>query len=415
MTSDISLLSFLHLPSLLIGVMGGVLLLAAFLVPYLLRLERERAMLRAEKAAGATAAAAMDDHFKTAAMQALQTTQAQFLTLAQERLSSVQKDASFDLEKRHKAIADLVDPIGKTLKEVEGRLEILGQAGAVLDNHLKNFAEDQKLLRAQTASLVQVLRNSGQRGRWGEMQLARTLELVGMVENVHFRQQVSVQGEHAQQRPDFILHLPGHLSIVVDVKTPLEPYWALADHDGMVPAADDAQLRSFRDHLRNHVKQLSTKEYWRQFDSPQFVIMFLPTEGLFSLAVNTDKTLIEDAAAAGVILASPTTILGLLRVVMHAWAQQALAENAREIGKMSVELNGRMRTFFDHLQKLGRNLGTAVNAYNSAIGTAEARIMPQLRKIEEFQGEAPGDWPELAQLEHTPRDIVVPPSDERAA
>ena len=168
----------------------------------------------------------------------------------------------------------------------------------------------------------------------------------------------------------------------------------------------DEQIKSFRGHLRDHVKQLSSKDYWRQFDSPQFVVMFLPTEGLFSMAVSADKTLIEDAAAHNVILASPTTILGLLRVVMHAWQQQALADNARAIGQMASELNGRMGTFMDHMQKLGRNLGTAVNAYNAAVGTAESRILPQLRKIDEFQGVQDGQLPDLPRLEHTPREIT---------
>lgn len=411
MSPDVLLI---NLPSLFVGAVLGVTALAIFLVPYLVRLERDRAKLRAERDAMGTAAGAMEGQFKSAAFAALQASQQQFLTLAQEKFGSLQKDASFDLEKRHKAIADLVDPVTKTLKEVEGRLEILGQAGAVLDDHLKNFATDQQLLRQQTSALVQVLKNSSARGRWGEMQLARTLEMVGMVENIHFRQQQTrVNADDTTQRPDFVVHLPGDLSIVIDVKTPLEPYWALTEDNAPI---DEAQLRAFRGHLRDHVKKLSAKEYWRQFDSPQFVVMFLPTEGLFSLAVSSDRNLIEDAALSNVILASPTTILGLLRVVMHAWAQQALAENARAIGQMAVDLNGRMGTLIDHFQKLGRNLGTAVNAYNAAVGTVESRILPQLKKIEEYQGVAASAPVELTRLEHTPREMMtVVAVDDRAA
>jgi DNA recombination protein RmuC len=414
MSPDTAAWTMFSFPSMLLGGMVGAAVICAVLIPYLVRLERDRAKWRAECAALGGAASAMEGQFKSAAFAALQASQEQFLTLAQEKLGGLQKDAAFDLEKRQQAIAHMVDPVAKTLKEVEGRLEILGQSGAVLEDHLKNFAADQIMLRQQTQALVSVLRNSSARGRWGEMQLQRTFEMVGMVENIHFRQQQTrTTADESAQRPDFVVHLPGQLSIVVDVKTPLEPYWALSEDEADV---DEAQLRAFRGHLRDHVKKLSAKEYWRQFDSPQFVVMFLPTEGLFSLAVSSDRTLIEDAAMANVILASPTTILGLLRVVMHAWAQQALAENARAIGHMATELNGRMGTLIDHMQKLGRNLGTAVNAYNAAVGTVEQRVLPHLRKIEEYQGSTNALAVDLPRLEATPREILsVPASNDQAA
>lgn len=390
------------------GLVFGAAMLALFGAPRLLRLERERAELSAKLQAGTDAVKAMEAQFQMAATRALATTQDQFLKLAQEKLAGAQKDAGFDLEKRQKAIAEMVDPIGKTLKQVEEKLQTLGQSGAVLDAQLKSFAEDQKNLRGQTAALVQVLKNSSARGRWGEMQLSRTLELVGMVENIHFRQQVSVQSEGNAQRPDFIVSLPGNLSIVIDVKTPLDPYWDLQESATDMGVINPEQVQAFGTRLRDHVKKLSAKSYWQQFDSPQFVVMFLPTEGLFSLAVSSDKTLIEDAAMNNVILASPTTILGLLRVIMHAWQQQALAENARTIGQMAIDLNNRMGTFLDHLQRLGRNLGTAVTAYNAAVGTVETRVLPQLKKIEEHQGVTTSALPpELVRLEHTPRDVIV--------
>jgi DNA recombination protein RmuC len=399
-------LSFLHLPSLLIGAFMGAVVLAAILVPYLIRLERDRAALRGETMAQAAVASAMDDHFKAVAQEALALSQQQFLALAQERLSNVQKDASFDLDKRHKAIADMVDPIGKTLKDLEVRLEDLGKSGAALDIQLKSFADDQKLLRNQTSALVSVMKNSALRGRWGEMQLSRILELTGMVRDTHYRQQVRVQGDANTQQPDFIVDLPGHLSIVIDVKTPLEPYWDLTEDGDVAQHANEDQIRRFTGLLRDHVKKLSAKEYWRQFDSPQFVVMFLPTEALFAFAVTHDRALIGDAAESNVILASPSTLLGLLRVVMHGWQQQKLAENARAIGDMAVELNTRMGSFVDHLAKVGRNLGTVVQAYNAAVGSVESRIMPQLRKIDEYQGQATS-FTDLPRLEQTPRDMNV--------
>lgn len=389
--------------TLSVGLFLGAGLCALFCVPRLIRLERDRSSLQTQVDSGNATLQTMEDRFQLAATRALNTTQDQFLKLAQEKLTGVQKDAGFDLEKRQQAIAQMVDPIGKTLKQVEEKLAVLGQSGAVLDAQLKSFSEDQKLLRAQTAALVHVLKNSSARGNWGEMQLSRTLELVGMVENIHFRQQVSVQADGMKQRPDFIIHLPGNLSIVIDVKTPLDPYWDLQETETGIQNFAPEKISAFTSALRGHVKKLSAKSYWQQFDAPQFVVMFLPTEGLFSLAIGSDKTLIEDAAQMNIILASPTTVLGLLRVVMHAWQQQKLAENAHKIGDLVSELNVRMGTFFDHFQKIGRHLGTAVSAYNSAVGTAESRILPQFKKIEEHQGTHAGLPSDFVHIEQTPR------------
>lgn len=403
--------SHFDLLSLLLGGLGGVVLLAVFLVPHVIRLERDRALLRARSMMDETTLNAMGDRFKVMANDALQGQHQSFLALAAEKLGGVQKDAAFDLEKRQKAIAELVDPIGKTLKDVGVRLETLGQTGAVLDAHLKNFAEDQKLLRDQTRSLVHAMRNSQARGNWGEMQLTRILEMVGMVQNTHFRQQVSVSNDQVRDRPDFIIDLPGKISIVIDVKTPLEPYWEMTDHDGSSQMSD-VQIKNFSEHLRNHVKSLSAKDYWQKFDSPQFVVMFLPTEGLFSLAVSSDKTLIEFAADKDIILASPTTVFGLLKVIMYGWQQQALANNARTIGDMAIELNARMRKFFDNFVKIGRNLDTASKAYNEAIATAESRILPHLRKMNELQ-EQTSDLPGLLPIDQQVRELNIP--DDKAA
>lgn len=407
---------------LVLALIGGAVMgaggTAAFLWPKLVRAQSTLAVAIAERDAARKGAAAMTDQFELLATRAMRSAQDQFLTLATEKLSGTQKDAGHDLDKRHKAIADLVDPVAKTLKEMEGRLAALGQSDAVLQSQLKNFADDQRALRDQTAALAGALKNTATRGNWGELQLERTLEMAGLVENIHFKQQVTVTNDGAAQRPDFVVHLPGNLSIVIDVKAPIEPYWAMQDDSGNVTIAADA-VQNFKAKLRDHLKRLSAKVYWQQFDSPQFVVMFLPTEGLFSSAVATDKTLIEDAAAANVILASPTTILGLLRVIAFAWQQQALADNARKIGVLATNLNGRMGTFLDHMQKLGRNLGSTINAFNSAIGTVEAGLLPNLRKMDELQGSAGTDFADVPQLDHTPRLITAPTDmtekDDKAA
>lgn len=393
---DFSILFFLG------GAIVGGAASTAFLWPKLVRAQTAYMIATAETAAVQSGTAQMENNFELAAIRAMRSAQDQFLALATEKLAGTQKDAGHDLDKRHKAIADLVDPVSKTLKEMETRLATLGQTGAILESQLKNFAEDQRALRDQTAALAGALKNTSTRGNWGELQLERTLEMAGLIENIHFRQQVTVQSDGASQRPDFVVHLPGNLSIVIDVKAPIEPYWAMQD-DGGGAVIDANAVQNFRARLRDHLKRLSAKAYWQQFDSPQFVVMFLPTEGLFSSAVSADKTLIEDAASANVILASPTTILGLLRVIAFAWQQQALADNARKIGALATNLNGRMSTFLDHMQKLGRNLGSTLNAFNSAIGTIEAGVLPNLRKMEELQGGMTTDLPDVPQLDHSPR------------
>lgn len=388
------------------GAVIGAGAVSAYLWPKLIHAQSNMTVALTERDAARNGAAAMTDQFELLATRAMRSAQDQFLTLATEKLSGTQKDAGHDFDKRHKAIADLVDPVAKTLKEMEGRLAALGQSDAVLQSQLKNFADDQQRLRDQTAALAGALKNTATRGNWGELQLERTLEMAGLVENIHFKQQVTVTSDGAAQRPDFVVHLPGNLSIVIDVKAPIEPYWAMQDDSGNVAIAADA-VQNFKVKLRDHLKRLSAKSYWQQFDSPQFVVMFLPTEGLFSSAVATDKTLIEDAATANVILASPTTILGLLRVIAFAWQQQALADNARKIGVLATNLNGRMGTFLDHMQKLGRNLGSTINAFNSAIGTVEAGLLPNLRKMDELQGSAGTDFADVPQLDHTPRLIMA--------
>lgn len=320
--------------------------------------------------------------FDSLAQDALRKSSEQFLQLAEGKLKEAQNNTAHDLEKRQKAIANMVDPIGKTLKEMEGKIENLGKTGAGLESQLKTFAEDQRLLRKETQNLISALRNPAARGKWGEMQLQRTLELIGMVEGTHYVQQQIATSDGTRRQPDFIVRMPGGAEVVIDVKTPVEPYW-----DALESADSEAQqkeaLDKFRRHLRDHLKSLSSKEYWRNFDSPEFVVMFLPTEGLYSMAVSNDKRLLEDAARNNIILASPTTIMGLLRVILHGWHQQAMAEEARTIAELGAELYRRISTFGGHMQKVGRNLGTALGAYNDAVGSLEGSVLPAARRMKD--------------------------------
>lgn len=349
----------------------------------------------------------MTQIFDQLAQDSLRKSQEQFLVLADEKLKQAQMDSAFDLEKRQKAVADLVDPIGKSLKDMENRIETLGKAGAGLESQLKSFADDQRFLREQTQNLVQVLRNPTARGRWGEMQLERTFEMIGFVEGVHYSTQKSVMADGQSQKPDFIVSLPNGVQIVIDVKTPLDPYWEMVDANGS--EAQDRSLLHFRQKVRDHLKSLSLKDYWRQFDSPEFVVMFLPSEGLYSLAVTHDQSLLEEAARANIILASPTTIMGLLRVVMYGWQQQKIAEEAKTVANLGADLYRRMSSFGDHMSKLGRNLGGSIEAYNKAVGSMDQMILPVLRKFKDLQVQTGGkDIPETPAIESTPRSLSAP-------
>ena len=383
----------LDIISLAIGFLAGGLLVLAIFMPKLARQKESQNY--------------MQQVFDQLAQDSLRKSQEQFLQMAEEKLKQSQKDGSYDLEKRQKAVADLVDPIGKSLKEMESKIETLGKAGAGLEAQLKTFAEDQRFLRDQTQNLVQVLRNPTARGRWGEMQLQRTFELVGFVEGVHYTSQKAVQADGNTQKPDFIVTLPNGVQIVIDVKTPLDPYWQMMDEAG-TQAEGNAAI-DFRKKVRDHLKALSAKDYWRQFDSPEFVVMFLPSESLYSLAVSQDQALLEEASRANIILASPTTIMGLLRVVMYGWQQQKIAEEASTVATLASDLYRRVSIFGDHMGKLGRSLGSAVEGYNKAVGSLDQMVLPALRKFKDLQVPTGGkELPDVTPLESTPRLVSAP-------
>ena len=387
--------------SLLLGLVIGAALAGLLAVWKIVALKKDL-----EHAA--TAQEAMSSAFSLTAQEVLDKNSERFLQLAQEKLKQAQADGGHDLEKRQKAIADLVDPIGKSLKEMEGKIENLGKAGSGLESQLKTFAEDQRLLRQETQHLVQALRNPAARGRWGEMQLQRALEMIGMVEGTHYLQQQTAMEDGVRRQPDFIINMPGEMQIIIDVKTPVEPYWDALEK-AETEAGRDAALSTFRKNVRDHLKQLSSKEYWRAFGTPEFVVMFMPTEGLYSMAVSNDPALIEDAAKNNIILASPTTLMGLLRVVMHGWQQQQMAQEAKTVASLASDLYNRIATFGEHMQKLGRNLSTAVGAYDDAVGSLEKSVLPGARKFKELHVQTGGkEISELKQIGKTARSLSSP-------
>ncbi|MEC7702242.1 MAG: DNA recombination protein RmuC [Pseudomonadota bacterium] len=357
---------------------------------------------------------ALRQSFDSLASEALRKNNEMFLTLARENIEKTQNNQNNDFEKRQKAIAEMVDPIAKTLKDMEQRVDHLGRTGSTLEGQLKSFALEQQRLRQETGNLVKVLSNTNDRGKWGEMQLQRAFEAIGLIEGTHFHQQVHVSDENNRGlKPDFVVHMPGGVDIVIDVNTPIEPYWKAVEED-LTQAEQQSAFKDFSSKLRDHLKTVSSKSYWQQFDSPEFVVMFLPTESLFSMAVSFDKTLIEDAAKHNVILASPTTMMGLLRVVMYGWQQQIVAEEAKTIAALGTDLYKRLSTFTGHMEKLRKGLNSALDGYNKAVGSLQSSVLPGARKFNDLKiGTGGVDLHTPQQIEAAPR--VIDASQDDAA
>ncbi len=370
----------------------------------IMRIVQLSARIKAEE----TAAANSRDHFEVTAQEVIRNAHESFLQLAEGRLKEAHKDSAHDLEKRQKAVAELVDPIGKTLKEMEAKIENLGKAGIGLESQLKTFSEIQNRLHSETTNLSRALRNPGQGGRWGEMHLQRTLEFMGMVENTHFRRQVYTSVDGTGQQPDFILDMPSGLHIVVDVKTPMDPYLELTGTD-LGDEQRAAALARLQKAFRSHLADLSRKEYWQRFNSPDFVVMYLPSEGLFSMAVGADPTLLEEAANKRIIIASPTTFMGLARIAHYGWQQKNIAEEAQKIADLGAMLYERVIKFGEHMQKVGGSLNSAVKNYNFAIGSLESKLLTGAKKFKDLHiGTSGREIPDLEAIEEMPREIAAP-------
>ena len=330
---------------------------------------------------------ALTDTFQALAGKTLKQATDQFLQLAKTRLDGQQKDATAQLEQRKHAIQALVNPIRETLAKHDQSLGAIEQARkqayGSLSKQIELMAADQRRLRTETANLVQALRKPNVRGRWGQTQLRRVAELAGMIPHCDFIEEHHVQAEGRALRPDLVVNLPSGRAIVVDAKTPLEAFL-----DSLESVEDDQRMHNLKRHadqLAVKVKDLASKRYHAQFErSPDFVVLFLPGESFLYAALDQRPDLSESAMEQGVVIATPNTLISLLKVVALGWREQQIAENARRVSELGRELHERLGKCVQHLHDLGSAMETAARKYNALIGSFEARVLPSARKFEEL-------------------------------
>lgn len=329
----------------------------------------------------------LTDTFNALSSQALRNNNEEFLRLAQENLKQFQVQANAQLQQKEQSIDNLVKPIQEALAKTELQIQAMEQARkeayGSLSKHLETMTLTQNQLQLETRNLVQALRRPEVRGQWGELTLKRLVELAGMVEHCDFYQQETVNTGDGAQRPDMIVRLPDQREIVIDVKTPLDAYLSAME------ATDDTTRRSALERharkVRERVRELAAKSYWDQFkNAPDFVVLFIPGDQFLSAALDIDPALLEDALRQKIIMATPTSLVALLRAVAYGWRQQAVAENAERIRELGEDLYKRIGTFTEHLVRLGRQLEGGVDSYNKAVGSLERQLLPGARKFVEL-------------------------------
>ncbi len=373
-------------------------------------LEGERRAAEERKESFKQAADELTVKFKALSRDALKDNNQSFLQLAHATLGKFQETARGDLELRQKAIDQLVKPLKESLEKVDGKISEIEKtrAGAYseLREQVKALATSQLQLQAETGNLVKALRTPHVRGRWGEIQLRRVVELAGMLQYCDFVEQESIATEDSRIRPDLIVRLPGNRTIVVDSKVPFDAFYE------SISATDESlRLIKVKEHarlVRSHVIALSRKSYWETVQpTPEFVLLFLPGETFYSAALENDPKLIEDGVGQGVIIATPSTLIALLKAVSYGWRQEQMAKNAHEVSKLGKDLYDRLRVFTSYFADIGKGLDRALESYNKGVGSLEARVLVTARKFKERGALAGEEIETLEPVDKTARALSL--------
>ena len=325
--------------------------------------------------------------FNSLSQQALQNNNQAFLTLAQQTFEKLQIKAKNDLNQKEKSIENLVKPIQDSLKKTDEQLQRLEKDRAIsetkLATQISNLLESQQYLQSETRNLVSALRRPEVRGQWGELTLKRLAELAGMSEHCDFDEQINTKTEDSNLRPDMVINMPGNRQLVVDVKTPLDAY--LSAVEAKSEEQRSAYLAQHAKNVKERIKELAMKKYWEQFsNAPDFVVLFIPGDQFLTAALDEDKSLLENAMQQRVILATPTSLVGLLRAIAYGWNQDSLNKNAEVVREVGKDLYNRLGTLAEHLGKLGKNLDSSVTQYNKLLGSYESNVLPGARKFNEL-------------------------------
>ncbi len=349
--------------------------------------------------------------FATLSSNALRQNNQSFLDLARTSLSEFQQSARQDLDVRKQAIEELVLPLKESLSKVDGKLAEVEQnrvgSHAALTEQLRSLHHAQHSLQVETGRLVQALRSPNVRGQWGELQLRRVVEAAGMLEYCDFDLKESVDADGRRLTPDMIVRLPGGRNVVVDAKVPSSAYLDAIESED--EAVRNAKLRDHSRQFRDHIVRLGNKAYWQHFQpAPDLVIMFVPGETLLSVAMQRDPSLLEFSLGRNVMLASPLTLMALLRAVAYGWQQEKIARNAQEISDLGRQLYERIRIMAEHFEEVARGLTRSVDAYNKAVGSLESRVLVTARRLKEKGIPATEELPELQVIDHTARALGAP-------
>ena len=379
---------------------------------------RVGAQLEAAQSAAAEKLAALQgadnrlrEAFSALSSEALKQNNESFLQLARASLGEFQRAATTDLEGRHKALEAIVQPLRESLTRVDSKLQEVERGRvsthAQLSEQMRALTQAQQMLHSETSRLARALRSPNIRGQWGELQLRRVLENAGLVEGSHYELKESTSTEEGRLTPDVIVKLPGGKNVVLDAKVPLTAYLEASETDD--EAKRSVKLRDHARQVKDHVTRLANKSYWAHFQpAPDIVVMFVPGESLLTSALQEDPSLLEFSMNRGVMLASPLTLIALLRAIAYGWQQETIARNAQEISDLGRQLYDRISKLAEHFEGVGRSLARSVQAYNNAVGTLESRVLVTARRLKDKGVTATGEFPEPETIDQTPRPLGAP-------